>query len=91
MEKKEYAEKFASFGLWALVKDISDDGDGQLQLTADGELLSSELEQELDKAREEGFIDGGRWMQDLEYEISGQFDVYEEVEKYKKEISELKE
>lgn len=54
MEKKEYSEKFASFGLWSLVEDISDNGDGELQLTADGELFVSEIEQELDKAREEG-------------------------------------
>ena len=49
MEKKKYAEMFASFGLWTLVEDISDDGDGELQLTIDGELFVSELEKRLGK------------------------------------------
>ncbi|HOF79176.1 MAG TPA: hypothetical protein PLA45_02385 [Candidatus Dojkabacteria bacterium] len=53
---ENWKEIFASFGLWSLVDDISDDGDGQgdnLQLTKDGELFVSEIQQELDKAREE--------------------------------------
>lgn len=54
---ENWKEMFASFGLWSLVDDISDDGDGQgdnLQLTKDGELFVSEIQQELDKVREEG-------------------------------------
>jgi len=54
---ENWKELLASFGLWLLVEDISDDGDGKgdnLQLTKDGELFVSEIQQELDKAREEG-------------------------------------
>ena len=57
MEKKDWGEILAGFGLWNLVEDISDDGDGkggELQLTKDGKLLVSEIEQEIEKAREEG-------------------------------------
>ena len=57
MEKKDWREIFAGFGLWSLVEDISEDGDGKedkLQLTKDGELLLSDIEQEIEKAREEG-------------------------------------
>lgn len=53
---ENWKEIFASFGLWSLVEDISDDGDGEgdnLQLTKDGELFVSEIQQELDKVREE--------------------------------------
>ena len=59
MEKKDWREILAGFGLWNLVEDISDDGDGkgdELQLTKDGKLLVSEIEQEIEKAREEGDI-----------------------------------
>ena len=58
MENKDWREIFASFGLWSLVEDISDDGGGngdELQLTKDGELLLSDIEQEIEKAREEGY------------------------------------
>ena len=58
---ENWKEIFASFGLWSLVEDISDDGDGKgdnLQLTKDGELFVSEIQQELDKAREEGRREG---------------------------------
>lgn len=61
MEKKDWREVFAGFGLWSLVEDISDDGDGKgdnLQLTKDGELLLSDIEQEIGKAREEGLREG---------------------------------
>jgi len=61
MEKKDWGEILAGFGLWNLVEDISDDGDGkggELQLTKDGKLLVSEIEQEIEKAREEGFEQG---------------------------------
>lgn len=54
---ENWKELLASFGLWLLVEDISDDGDGEgdnLQLTKDGELFVSEIQQELDRAREEG-------------------------------------
>lgn len=54
-------EIFASFGLWSLVKDFSDDGTGigdDLQLTKEGSEVQRMIEQELDKAREEGFNDG---------------------------------
>jgi len=47
-------EIFASFGLWSLVEDISDDGDGigdDLQLTKEGEEARRMIEQELDKAK----------------------------------------
>ena len=53
---KNWNEFLASFGLWSLVEDISDDGDGEgddLQLTEDGEIFVSEITQELEKAREE--------------------------------------
>ncbi|NLB11806.1 hypothetical protein GX830_00295 [Candidatus Dojkabacteria bacterium] len=49
-------ELFAEWGLWSLVEDISDDGDGEgdnLQLTPEGKEASRMVEQELDKAREE--------------------------------------
>ena len=49
-------EIFASFGLWSLVEDVSDDGDGigdDLQLTKEGEEARRMIEQQLDKAREE--------------------------------------
>lgn len=58
---ENWKEIFASFGLWSLVDDISDDGDGQgdnLQLTKDGELFVSKIQQELDRAREEGYQQG---------------------------------
>ena len=61
MEKKDWREILAGFGLWNLVEDISDDGDGkgdELQLTKDGKLLVSEIEQEIEKAREEGREEG---------------------------------
>lgn len=61
MEKKDWREILAGFGLWNLVEDISDDGDGkggELQLTKDGKLLVSEIEQEIEKAREEGYEKG---------------------------------
>jgi hypothetical protein len=51
---ENWKEIFASFGLWSLVEDISDDGDGEgdsLQLTKDGELFVSEITQELSKAK----------------------------------------
>ena len=50
-------EIFASFGLWSLVEDISDDGDGigdDLQLTKEGEEARRMIDQEIEKAREEG-------------------------------------
>jgi len=50
-------ELFAEWGLWSLVEDISDDGDGtgdNLQLTKEGSEAQRMIEQELDKAREEG-------------------------------------
>ena len=53
---KNWNEFLASFGLWSLVEDISDDGDGEgddLQLTEDGEIFVSEITQELERAREE--------------------------------------
>ena len=56
MEKKDWGEILAGFGLWNLVEDISDDGDGkggELQLTKDGKLLVSEIEQEIEKARKD--------------------------------------
>jgi hypothetical protein len=40
MELQEFKDKFAEWGLWSLVEDISDDGDGtgdNLQLTKQGE------------------------------------------------------
>lgn len=61
MEKKDWREILAGFGLWNLVEDISDDGDGkgdELQLTKDGKLLVSEIEQEIEKARGEGYEEG---------------------------------
>ena len=54
-------EIFASFGLWSLVEDISDDGDGigdDLQLTKEGEEARRMIERELDKARKEGREEG---------------------------------
>ena len=51
-------ELFAEWGLWSLVEDISDDGDGtgdNLQLTKEGSEAQRMIEQELDKAREEQF------------------------------------
>lgn len=54
-------ELFAEWGLWSLVEDISDDGDGtgdNLQLTKEGLEAQRMLDQELDKARGEGFNDG---------------------------------
>ena len=50
-------ELFAEWGLCSLVEDISDDGDGigdDLQLTKEGEEARRMIDQELDKAREEG-------------------------------------
>jgi len=50
-------ELFAEWGLWSLVEDISDDGDGtgdNLQLTKEGSEAQRMIDQELDKAREEG-------------------------------------
>ena len=49
-------ELFAEWGLWSLVEDISDDGDGtgdNLQLTKEGSEAQRMIEQELDKARGE--------------------------------------
>ena len=49
-------ELFAEWGLWSLVEDISDDGDGtgdNLQLTKEGSEAQRMIDQELDKAREE--------------------------------------
>jgi hypothetical protein len=43
--KKNYAELFASFGLWNLVEDTSDDGDGEVILTEEGEKFVRELDQ----------------------------------------------
>ena len=51
-------ELFAEWGLWSLVEDISDDGDGtgdNLQLTKEGSEAQRMIDQELDKAREEGY------------------------------------
>jgi len=54
-------ELFAEWGLWSLVEDISDDGDGtgdNLQLTKEGSEAQRMIDQELDKAREEGRREG---------------------------------
>jgi hypothetical protein len=47
-------ELFAEWGLWSLVEDISDDGDGtgdNLQLTKEGSEAQRMIERELDKAK----------------------------------------
>lgn len=67
---ENWKEIFASFGLWSLVEDISDDGDGEgdnLQLTKDGELFVSEIQQELDRAREEGKKECADLFQKVDY------------------------
>ena len=71
---ENWKEIFASFGLWSLVEDISDDGDGEgdnLQLTKDGELFVSEIQQELDKVREEGYEKGKDYQARLDRELYG--------------------
>lgn len=71
---KNWKELLASFGLWLLVEDISDDGDGKgdnLQLTKDGELFVSEIQQELSKAREEGYEKGKDYQARLDRELYG--------------------
>ena len=68
---ENWKELLASFGLWSLVEDISDDGDGKgdnLQLTKDGELFASEIEKELSKAREEGRREYARELLDDYYQ-----------------------
>lgn len=52
----EWREKFAEWGLWSLVEDISDDGDGEgdnLQLTKEGKEASRMIEQLLDERERE--------------------------------------
>ena len=86
-------EIFASFGLWSLVEDISDDGDGigdDLQLTKEGEEARRMIEQELDKAREEGkleYILSLGW-QDTNNEYVKE--VLEDADRIANELSKLK-
>lgn len=73
-------EIFASFGLWSLVEDISDDGDGigdDLQLTKEGEEARRMIERELDKAREgelewilKNCSGGGNWRRIVNQRLS---------------------
>ena len=53
---EEYKEKFVEWGLWSLVEDISDDGDGEgdnLQLTKEGKEASRMIKQLLDERKRE--------------------------------------
>jgi hypothetical protein len=43
MDNKEWCELFRAYGLNALFVDVSDDGDGELELTGEGKKLVSEL------------------------------------------------
>jgi hypothetical protein len=54
IDKEEYAKIFASYGLWDLVEDISDDGGGVLELTKSGEQMVEEIEEKIQKAYLEG-------------------------------------
>lgn len=44
MREINYEELFASYELWSLVEDVSDDGDGVFELTKEGELFVAEIE-----------------------------------------------
>ena len=48
VDKNDLAQQLASHGLWDLVEDISDDGDGLLQLTEKGEKVWESVENILD-------------------------------------------
>ena len=43
MEEKKWCELFRAYGLNTLFVDISDDGDGKLELTEDGRKFIAEL------------------------------------------------
>ncbi len=51
--EKDWKEVFASYGLWTLVEDVSDDGDGVFELTKDGKMLEEEIEEAIRMMKEE--------------------------------------
>ena len=51
IDEKDLCEQLSAYGLWDLVEDISDDGDGEMQLTEDGEKVYMAVKDMINKLK----------------------------------------